>query len=207
MKTRFLDRLIPPISAGIIRVLGVTLRMEVEDKAGLMTTPGYKPCIFAFWHNRILMLPYFFRKYGKHRRVTVMISRSRDGQLITEVAERFNVKTARGSTSKHGQTAYRQLFRGLTQNHSDVAITPDGPRGPRCKVQPGILMLAQQSGYPIIPITYHLSKKIEFNSWDRFQMPLPFSRCKLHIGKPFYIPADAKDLTLYKEDLEKRLGI
>lgn len=195
----------PPLAAVLIRLIGGSLRVEVEDRAGILKAKNAQPFLIAFWHNRILMLPYLCQKFASDRRFVVMISRSRDGQLIADVARRFGVDAARGSTSKGGSGAFRKALRELVKKGSDVGVTPDGPRGPRYEVQPGVLALARMSGLPIVPITVHYDSKWELPSWDRFQIPHPFTRCRLIIGEPMSIEDGGETEALQKQ-LAERLG-
>lgn len=187
--------LIPVIASGLIRTIGSTLRVKLIDPDGIFDPSNHTPAIFAFWHNRVGMLPYFHNKFIPHRKLVVMISRSRDGQTITDIAARFGILAARGSTSRHGIPAFRQLLRELIDCKHDVGVTPDGPRGPRHDVKRGIVTIAQMSGYPIVPLTYHAEWKLEFKSWDRFQMPLPFSKCTFVVGHPIPVPQTVDEPT------------
>ncbi|MGF1678524.1 MAG: lysophospholipid acyltransferase family protein [Candidatus Methylacidiphilales bacterium] len=192
----------PFLVATLIRLIGCTLRYQIRDEAGLFRSKGRGPCVFAFWHNRILLMPYLYEKYTTERTLVVMISRSRDGQMIAATAERFGIGAARGSSSGWGGTsALIRLARDLSKGTSDVGVTPDGPRGPRYTVQEGVLFLARTSGCPLIPVTYHLSRKWEAKSWDGFQIPKPFARCEVLVGSP--IPAGSDDAA---EKLRMALG-
>jgi lysophospholipid acyltransferase (LPLAT)-like uncharacterized protein len=209
MKNWLRSYLAPKIGYGIIRAVAFTLRVEIEDRSGILDSESNSGCIFAFWHNRILLLPYFYRKQFPNRKVVVMISTSRDGQMIAKIVQQFDIEAARGSSSKKSLQVYRQTLRRLIEQGSDVGVSPDGPRGPKYQVQPGVLALAQMSGYPIVPITYHLEKKIELNSWDNFQIPIPFSKCKLVIGEKITIPQelDEHSFNELKNKLQDLLGI
>jgi lysophospholipid acyltransferase (LPLAT)-like uncharacterized protein len=126
------------------------------------------------------------------RGMAAMVSASRDGAFLSAVLEAFKVQPVRGSTSRRGRQALLEMTRWAERGY-DLAITPDGPRGPRYKVQPGIISLAQVSGLPIIPFSSRLNWKIQIKSWDRFQIPIPFSSCELRAAKPIRVPRDADD--------------
>jgi len=207
MKTWLMRYIAPSLGWLIISILGVTLRYRVRDAQGILTRPPSQPIIFAFWHNRILMLPLIYKKYWKHRKLSVMISRSKDGQLITDIAAKFGVGALRGSSSKQGAMAYLQAIKDMREHGIDVGVTPDGPRGPRYSIHDGVLHLAQTTGAPIIPVICHFSKKIELPSWDRFQIPLPFAECILEIGDKVQITesADLQD-SAPKENLKQAMG-
>src|SRR5262245_34186120 len=124
--------------------------------------------------------------------MAAMVSASRDGALLARILERFGVEPVRGSTSRRGPQALRELT-AWGERGFDLAITPDGPRGPGYIVQEGVMALAQLTGLPIVPVSYHLSLKFRPRSWDRFQVPLPFARCAISIGEAVRVPRDATD--------------
>ncbi|MDD5261146.1 MAG: lysophospholipid acyltransferase family protein [Methylacidiphilales bacterium] len=203
---KWIRRFGPPLIAAIIKVLGASLRVTVEDIPGVRSNKEQRePFLFAFWHNRIFLMPYFYRKYMGGRNLTVMASPSRDGQLSTDMAKYFGIHAARGSSSRSGLRAQIQLVRELKSAGSDVAVTPDGPRGPCYTVKHGILQLAQSSGLSILPVTYHLSAKWEMSSWDGFQIPKPFARCHIRVGEPLHVGAD-DDFVKMAEELARRMG-
>ena len=191
----------PVCAATTIRILSATIRYELTDEEGLLDQEDPQPCIFAFWHNRILMMPPIYQRYWKHRPLVVMISRSRDGAMISETAARFGIESARGSSSGKGVAALIKLTKDLVNKGKDVGVTPDGPRGPRYSVQEGIVHLAKTSQLPVIPVTYHLEDKWEVRSWDRFQIAKPFTRCRIRIGKG--ISSDTDDLA---DEIKLALG-
>jgi lysophospholipid acyltransferase (LPLAT)-like uncharacterized protein len=180
----------------VIRLVGATLRMTVEDNARVLHSPDHPPVIIAFWHNRVGLSAYLSERYLPQRTLYTFISLSRDGQFIAEVAERFGVKAVRGSSSRKGMLAALRAVRAARDPRADLVITPDGPRGPRYKIQPGLLRLARTTGRPIVAVTYELGWKIELNSWDRFQVPLPFSTCRLVTHGPVPVPGQAPEAEL-----------
>jgi len=168
------------------------MRFRLHDEEGLFQRKDGKPRIFVFWHNRILLMPYIYRRYYRHAPLVVMISESRDGEMIAQTAEKFGIEAARGSTSGKAVSALIRMHRALARAGKHVGITPDGPRGPRYEVQPGVVHLAQNSGLPVIPVSTEITCKWEARSWDKFQIPKPFSRCDIFIRRA--IPADHPDL-------------
>jgi lysophospholipid acyltransferase (LPLAT)-like uncharacterized protein len=153
----------------------------------------------AFWHNRTALMALFQERYCRGTRDAVtLISRSRDGQFMTDVAARFGIQAVRGSSSRHGAAAALRAIRAAGDRKVDLVITPDGPRGPRYQIQPGLLRLAQLTGRPIVAVTYRLGWKYELPSWDRFQVALPFSSCHLSLQAPLFVPQDATE-----DELEK----
>jgi len=208
-KAKWFVWLVPRIGAWFMRLLCMTLRLKIDDPCGFLKRGAGDPAVvFAFWHNRIFVMPYLYEKLVPHHTLVVMISRSRDGQMISETAARFGVLSARGSSSKKGVQAFREILDQITDKGHDIGVTPDGPRGPRCKIQPGVILLASMSGRPIVPVTYHLSGKFILKSWDRFQIPRPFSKCHLVISPPVPIPPDVSDEEIKKisDKLEKILS-
>ncbi|HUJ71410.1 MAG TPA: lysophospholipid acyltransferase family protein [Verrucomicrobiae bacterium] len=179
----------------MVACIGSTLRWRIEDPAGLLTNTPRRSCIFAFWHNRIFLLPYLFRKHWHSRqrdRVAVLVSASKDGEFLTGVLSKFNLICVRGSSSRRGKAALREMTELVNLGY-DAGITPDGPRGPKYHCQDGVISLAQLTQAPIIPVSWDVSRKVTFNSWDNFMVPLPFARATLRIAAPITISADADD--------------
>jgi len=176
---------LPFFTYGLIHFLRVTMRIEevnLQVPEQFIKGGEEETVILAFWHSRLLMMPLLCRK----RRVTMLISRHRDGELIRRAVMLFPVDAARGSTTRGGLHALRQLVRAL-QRGSHVAVTPDGPRGPRNRVQDGVIILASVTGTPIVPVTFSASRRKTFNSWDRFVIPYPFSRGVFIWGEPTWV--------------------
>ncbi len=189
------------LGALAIWVIGPTLRMRVRDDSGMLSAPDSpSPVIFAFWHNRMFLMPYLYARYLPIRRAVCLVSASQDGEMIARVLDRFGLGAVRGSSSRRGKEAYRELAENL-KNTWDVAITPDGPRGPRYKAHPGVVGLASISGCALIPVSYQLKWKIELPTWDRFIIPLPFSPCFLHLGKAMHVAETAKEVEMERTRL------
>ena len=188
----------------LVSAIGSTVRWRIDDAAHLLVDTPQRPCIFAFWHNRIFLMPYLFRKHWHSRqrdRVAVLVSASRDGEKLTHVLSKFNLICVRGSSSRRGKEALRELAR-LVEEWYDVGITPDGPRGPKYHCQDGVISLSQITQAPIIPVSYDLTHKVTVNSWDNFMIPWPFTRATLHIGAPVTVAADAGDAQREQKRLE-----
>ncbi len=158
--------------------------------------------IYAYWHSFILVPVYTARNLG----IKVLISQHRDGEYIAQVIERFGFLTIRGSSTRGGTKALLKLIKN-PNDRATLAITPDGPRGPRFVVQPGIIFLGQKTGLPIIPVSLGLSSYWELPSWDKFRIPKPFSKAALIYGDPINIPPklDKAKFKEYRILLEKRL--
>ncbi|NCZ95620.1 DUF374 domain-containing protein [bacterium] len=200
----------PPLIAALIRGLALTLRYQVEDPLGILGKDPDQPRIWAFWHNRILLMPYLYERLCPGRRMLMLVSRSRDGEFIARIMSRFGIDGARGSSSRGGSEALRELLRELGRPQArDIGITPDGPRGPRAKVQDGVLALAARSGRPIYPITTRYSRFWELPSWDRFQIPLPGALCRIMVGPPISAPKslETAEMDRARRELERGLGV
>ena len=174
---------IPPI----LRTWLMTLRWRImggfHDRLAHVEAGG--PVIWAFWHSQLLF-PAFI---GRDRHARILISRHRDGEFVARVAEGLGLDPVRGSTSRGGAEALLELVR---ESHGrDLAITPDGPRGPREVVQPGAIMLAQMTGMPIMPLAATAWPRKRLSSWDGFVVPAPFARAAITIGRILRVPADA----------------
>jgi lysophospholipid acyltransferase (LPLAT)-like uncharacterized protein len=134
--------------------------------------------------------------------LAAMVSASKDGAFLASILECFKVQPVRGSSSRRGPQALLELTTWAERGY-DLAITPDGPRGPRYVVQEGVMSLAQLTGLPIVPASYHLNWKVRLHSWDRFQIPLPFTRCEFFFGRPLRVPREASDAQ--REGLRRQL--
>jgi lysophospholipid acyltransferase (LPLAT)-like uncharacterized protein len=175
----------------LIKVFAATMRYRWSDRSGYFVEPKPGPTIYCVWHNRLpLSLVAYFDYIKKHNQsagFAALVSASRDGGFLVGVLERFGLQPVRGSTSRRGPQALRELTSWARRGY-DIAITPDGPRGPCYVVQEGIIALAQLTGMPIVPVSYQLGWKIRVNSWDKFQIPLPFSSCEMVYEKPIRVP-------------------
>ena len=181
---------------GVTRLFGSTWRMDLEDASDSLAAIGNRQVIFSLWHNRLLLAIPSYRKFflarQPHRRLAALVSASKDGAILARLMEHHGVQPVLGSSSRRGAQALRELSSWAKRGY-DFAITPDGPRGPRCEVQMGIIMLAQMTGMPIVPVSSKIHSKKIFGSWDAFQLPLPFSRCDVRIGETLRVPREASD--------------
>jgi lysophospholipid acyltransferase (LPLAT)-like uncharacterized protein len=171
-----------------------SLRVRWDDRAGLARRAVSGPVIYCLWHNRLALCMVIWRRYVKRHHVcgglAALISASKDGALLAATLEQFGVQPVRGSSSRRGAQALLEL-NSTVERGVNVAITPDGPRGPCYKVQPGVVALAQLTGAPVVPISFQATRKLTLRSWDRFQIPLPFTRCTITLGSPLTCPRDA----------------
>jgi hypothetical protein len=191
-----------------IRSFTFTLRYRWVDRSEFLSRqPG--PAVYCVWHNRLAlsMIAYdFVKRHNRTPGLAAMVSASKDGGFLTGILECFRVQPVRGSTSRRGPQALRELTTWARRGY-DLAITPDGPRGPLYVVQDGVMSLAQLTGLPIVPVTYNLAWKIQVKSWDRFQIPLPFSRCEMIFEKPIVVPREVTEAEREKlrVELESKL--
>lgn len=158
--------------------------------------------LFALWHGRIVVPIYVHRREG----ITAMVSLHTDGEMIARTLHRLGYRTVRGSSTRGGNQAFHDMLDVLKQGRVG-AIIPDGPKGPRHHLKPGALYLAQQTGTHLIPVTFAASHKIQFRSWDRFVLPLPFSRNIMIYGQPIQVPAQLSpaELEQWRLDIENEM--
>lgn len=197
-------RLLALLVFAIARLLLATLRLRVLHPERLARArEGGKPLLYAFWHGRQLGL--FRANPEKH--LAVMASLSRDGALQTRVCRRFGLTVVRGSSSRGGFQALRGLAERLRSGMS-IGLAVDGPRGPAEAAKPGILALASRLECPVVPISIGYSRcRILERAWDRFRIPLPFSRAVVVFGEPMRVPPRAarEELLRLAADLTRRL--
>ena len=174
------------LGLGLYRLWARTLRLQVEDPNDVVAFVRNQPVIFAIWHNRLLMLPRVFDPCFPTRQSFGLISASRDGDLVSILIERSGYGTIRGSSSRKGVSALRQLVDTLAGG-SNVLFTPDGPRGPVYEASQGVVFLAQKTGAPVVPIHMEYSSCWRLKSWDRFIVPRPFAKLRAIFGVPVRI--------------------
>ena len=200
-----LARAIAGVGAPLVGLLCRTLRWRVDgmEHYDAIVARGRQP-VFAFWHGRILPATWFWRDRG----IVVMTSQNFDGEWIARIIRRFGYGTARGSTSRGGRRALIQLKRDAAAGRP-AAFTVDGPRGPARRVQPGAVWLAGATGNPILPFHIEAERHWSASSWDRTQIPRPFSAVAVAIGAPFEVPDPSGDgvVEAHRLRLEQVLGV
>lgn len=203
---KWYQRLAAWLVASSIRAVAHTLRYRWDDRGNHFSGTPSGPAIYCFWHNRLALciVPYWhYRQLGNVTPgMAALVSASKDGGFLSGVLEHFSVEPVRGSSSRRGGQAMLELTTWVDRGYS-VSITPDGPRGPCYEVQEGALSLAQLTGLPIVPYSGNLDWKIRLKSWDRFQIPLPFSRCEMVFAQPIRVPREATDTE--REAIRQRL--
>jgi lysophospholipid acyltransferase (LPLAT)-like uncharacterized protein len=198
-----LRSLIPVPASWLVKAICATLRVHVlrgDIEQTVWARRGN--VIYAFWHGHLLYLMYRYRGSGVH----ILVSQSRDGEALSRILQRFGLPTIRGSSSRGGRRSLLELVRQVRAGAS-AGIAPDGPRGPRHRAQLGIITLARLTESPIIPVAVGARWKIEFQSWDRFLLPLPGSRIVVAYGEPVVVPSDADSVLLEhkRQELEGKL--
>lgn len=192
--------LISGIAAAFIRGLRATVRLRHHGDAALREQErSGEHFILAFWHRHLLLMPYSYRG----RRISVLVSQSRDGELIARTVARLGIDASRGSSSRGGAVGMRSLLRKAEEG-CDIAFTPDGPRGPAGVVQPGVILAAAATGWPVWPVALAATRCRRLRSWDRFVVPLPFSAVHFVYGPPLRVERRG-DSTEAADELKRRL--
>ena len=200
---RFQVAAIAGLGYPLINALGHTLRWRVEGfhHFDAIVASGRQP-VMAFWHGRILAATFYFRRRG----IVVITSENFDGEWIARIIERFGYGTARGSSSRGGLKAMHQLVREMRAGRS-AGFTLDGPRGPARVAQPGAVWLAANTGNPLLPFHLEASSSWSMRSWDRTQIPKPFSTVSLVVGEPMEIAKGSQEAALEQARVELELRL
>ena len=205
LRNKWLIRAAARLGAWAVRGWMGTLRFEYRPLGPDLDPrrPGFAGrYVYAFWHEHILLPAYLYGRPNIH----VLISQHADGQLIAGITERLGFGSVRGSTTRGGVEAVRRLLHSGRDGH--VAVTPDGPRGPRQRIQPGTIYLASRLGLPVVPFGVGFDRPWRMKSWDCFAVPRPFSRAVLVTAEPIRVPEDADRDTLehYRRRAEDSLN-
>jgi len=203
MKKRFTEKFAPWAAAQLVRFCCGTARLlEYPRPFYEVHGENSQPFILVFWHSRIFFATWYLSFY----RCCALISRHSDGELVAAAAEKLGIQSARGSTTRGGEAALRQLVRMIGKGFNGI-ITPDGPKGPPRKLQDGVISLGQLSQRPVIPVSFSSRHAVRLKSWDRFMIPLPFSKTAFVYGEPIMIPRKLDDETRkrYRLRIEKEL--
>ena len=180
----------------------MTLRFEIKgDLARHNAHPS--PLIHVLWHNQILVSPYLWRKMFPKRPCVVLTSASKDGAMLASAVKVFGVGAVHGSSSRRGVAALIAL-KNAAKAGKDLVFTPDGPRGPRYRLQPGVVKIAQSSGASILPLHFDYLSSWRLKTWDAFYVPRPFSKVVITLGDPLTIPKelDREGFEEQRKDLE-----
>src|SRR5262245_46643273 len=199
-----LARLAPPLPRILLRLLRGTLRIDTVGAEALRARWARgERAIVSFWHNRLLMLPLI----ADGQPMCIMVSQHRDGEIATNLLGAWGVSTVRGSATRGAVGGFLRLVDAYRRG-SNLAVIPDGPRGPRYVAKPGAVYLAKAVGSPIYPIAYAANRAARLRSWDGLIIPLPFARVLIQFGEPLELPADASDELVEdcRAELERRLN-
>ena len=180
-------------------ILGTLTRFDVEGMENLenLEATGRQP-ILVFWHDRILLATYYFR----HRKIIVLSSKSFDAEYTARIIKRFGFGTVKGSSTRGGRAAMVEMIKTIKTDGRSAGFTIDGPRGPRYKVKKGPLLVAKKTGNPIVPFIVEPRNFWFLRSWDKLQIPWPFTRAKLIVNKPIYLSQNADDTEIENKLLE-----
>lgn len=203
-KDRLLLQIGPPFFAFFLKALYKTCRIEVfGQEYDQELTRKNQPWLCALWHFSLFYCTYHFR----HRRAVAMVSASEDGELMARLMERLGYTTVRGSRTRGGMAAVKDII-NLVKAGYGAGIVADGSQGPARVAQKGVILIARETGAPIVPVTHATKGAINFNSWDRTVLSLPFSRLAFFYGQPLFVPPTARGTKIeeYRRELENRLN-
>jgi lysophospholipid acyltransferase (LPLAT)-like uncharacterized protein len=191
-------KLIALLGSWIVRLLVATLRIRVRDDAGVLGQSSEPRLIWLFWHNRLFVMPHLLNRHFPQRPGSALTSASKDGEILAAFLQRFHIRPVRGSSSRRGAIAMLEMKRLIAEGY-DVAITPDGPRGPRYRLNPGVITLAQKTAARVMPIRIEYSRYWQLKSWDAFQIPKPFARVDITL-LPLEKIADTPDEAAFEAE-------
>jgi hypothetical protein len=200
---KILARLAPPLLRVLLRLLQATLRIDWINAGPLRARWAHgERAIVAFWHDRLLLMPVL----AAGQPICILVSQHRDGEMASQLLAAWGVTAVRGSATRGAVGGFMRLVDAFRRG-SNLAILPDGPRGPRYVAKPGVVHLAKAVGSPIFPVAYAASRVARLRSWDRMIVPLPFARVVVEIGEPLEVPAhaSAEQLDRCRAELEQRL--
>lgn len=199
MKKFLNNNLLPYLIFVVYRIWCFTLRLRHKNPEGeKMFQELSGKFIITMWHGQIFYLFYHCRNLSDFN---LLISPSRDGDILARLAQLMGYSVIRGSSFKKAVPSARSLIKVLRRERK-IAIIADGSRGPRCKAQPGILQIAGITEAPVIPLAFSARRKLVFNSWDRFVLPLPFTTCTVNVGAPMHLTRLTDEHSLQSKQLE-----
>jgi len=181
-KDKLVIMLAPPLAALVIRLLRLLVSVDLVNVGYLHSKSEERDgIILSFWHDQFLLMPTIFDGLP----AKIMISSSKDGELITRTVGWFGQGAVRGSSSRGGREAFRELVK-LGRERVDLVITPDGPKGPRHQIKDGVVQMAKITKRQVYPLAFACSRGHRFGSWDRFLLPYPFAKCVYMVGAPVH---------------------
>jgi lysophospholipid acyltransferase (LPLAT)-like uncharacterized protein len=190
----------------LIDFLFLFSRVETRGFGAVADIVASRRYIYAIWHSRMLLPAFWHRDIN----ACALVSDSADGEIVAQMLQSYGHQTIRGSTGKQGMRALMRQVADMRKHVRPGVVTPDGPQGPRHRAHPGVVLLSQKTGFPIIPLAYSARKRKVFNSWDRFVLPLPWSKCTLVYGNPISFPdtieSNEKSLAINIKKVENELN-
>ena len=206
LRSAWWSRMLGHILWFVVTLLCITLRKRLVIAEGEKPLhPGSEPVIFAFWHNRSLVPAHFYRYVLKGSApMCLLTSASKEGAMMEAIVSHYGMGVVRGSSRRRGIAAFKELLRAARSGHS-ICITPDGPKGPIYKSQAGAVVLASLTGLPIVPVCVDMPRcRRAEKAWDKFAVPLPFSRVNVFWGNRIIVPKGVDDdaLAEYRERLD-----
>ncbi len=193
IRTSWKMRALGTLGGWLLRSYAVTLRMEVVDRCGFTDRAKHQPpLVWCIWHSRIAGTLMARRRIFPWRKGVVLTSASHDGAALAAVARVLGLEAVRGSSSRRGSAALREMVRAVGKG-LDVTVTPDGPRGPRYRLNPGLIKLAQVTRAPVMGVHVHYSRAIRLKTWDRFVVPLPLSKLTIIFDELLDVPRKLDD--------------
>lgn len=198
-RRKLMAKVLPPLLIVLVRLLYFTCKKKFH----IHKNGSHTPSIYAMWHGELLMMPYAYVHYTKRKSIDAIISKHFDGDLAARFIMLQGGGVLRGSSSKGGKEVFRMALRSLQEGRRDIAITPDGPRGPRHSVAHGLVSMAMLTKAPIITMNYKASSFWTMRSWDQFCIPKPFCTLEFYYGDPFYVHEMSSDdaMVLVKQKL------
>ncbi len=193
----------------LMRMLGSMVRFRINDPYGCKAKSlDGEVMIWAFWHNCLFSAPLAWNRIVGDVSASALASASKDGAVVASVIKNFKVDTIRGSSSRRGASALIAMRQAL-RDGEQIVLTPDGPRGPVCRLQPGAIKLAQVSSVPIVSLHFSYSSSWRLRSWDRFHIPKPFSTVTIDICEPVVVPRDLDENNFesLRKKVEDALGV
>lgn len=186
-------RAVPFVAAHLVKLLSYTLRVKYEGIDAVQDlVRADRRFILTFWHRRLVMMPLAYPFKRKHRGVAILASDSKDGERSTATWKWFGIQAVRGTAADDGAKALVRMIRAVKEDW-DFGITPDGPKGPRQVLKPGVIALAKKTGAAIVPVCVAYDRAFELKTWDAMPIPLPFAQCVVRFGEPMAVPASASE--------------
>jgi lysophospholipid acyltransferase (LPLAT)-like uncharacterized protein len=207
VRTSWQARSLGTMAGWVMRIWSWTIRMEVEDRCGFTAKGAIKdPLIWCIWHNRMLALAMARKRVYPWREGVVLTSASHDGAALAAAVKVIGVGAVRGSSSRRGTAALKEMVRQLKAG-KDVGVTPDGPRGPRYELNPGLVKLAQVANLPIMCFHVRYGRAIRLKTWDRFVIPLPLSKISIVFDTLLAVPRGLDDdgFETTRREIENRM--